>query len=132
MFNLVADADPRAFETVHHVIFGGEAPDPKRVREVVTQGAPKRLLHVYGPTEVTTFATWFEVREVLESAQTVPIGRPIANTTAYVLDDDMLPVPMGIPGELYLGGQDWRAGYFGRPGLTAERFVPDPFGAAEG
>ena len=61
LFNLLAGVDPSVFETVHHLLFGGEVPDPSRVREVVTQGAHQRLLHVYGPTEVTTFATWLEV-----------------------------------------------------------------------
>jgi amino acid adenylation domain-containing protein len=132
LFNLLAGVDPSVFETVHHLLFGGEVPDPSRVREVVAQGAHHRLLHVYGPTEVTTFATWLEVREVPESAQTVPIGRPIANTTAYVLDQNMMPVAIGLPGELYLGGPGVARGYFGRPSLTAERFVPDPFGSGQG
>ncbi len=132
LFNLLAGVDPSVFETVHHLLFGGEVPDPSRVRQVVTQGAHQRLLHVYGPTEVTTFATWLEVREVPESAQTVPIGRPIANTTAYVLDQNMMPVAIGLPGELYLGGPGLARGYFDRPSLTAERFVPDPFGPGQG
>jgi amino acid adenylation domain-containing protein len=132
LFNLLAAADPRVFETVHSVLFGGEAADPRRVREVVTHGRPQRLLHVYGPTEVTTFATWFEVRDVPEASQTVPIGRPIANTIAYVLDGDLMPVSPGIPGELCLGGPGLARGYVGRPGLTADRFVPDAFGSGDG
>jgi amino acid adenylation domain-containing protein len=132
LFNLLADADPSALKTVRYALFGGEAPDPRRVREVVTRGAPQRLLHVYGPTEVTTFATWFEVRAVPESAHTIPIGRPTANTTAYILDDDLMPVAVGIPGQLYLGGPGLARGYFDRPGLTAERFIPDPFSSGDG
>jgi acyl-coenzyme A synthetase/AMP-(fatty) acid ligase/acyl carrier protein len=87
-----------------------------------------RLLHVYGPTECTTFATFYLVRDVEESARTVPIGRPISNTTAYVLDRHGNPLPAGVPGELYLGGPGVAEGYLNRPELTRERFVPDPFG----
>ncbi|HEX6434179.1 MAG TPA: amino acid adenylation domain-containing protein, partial [Gemmatimonadales bacterium] len=127
LFNLLAAADPGVFETVRHVLFGGEAPDPRRVREVLGHRPNQRLLHVYGPTEVTTFATWFEVQDVPEGSHTVPIGRPIANTIAYVLDEGLRPVAVGIPGELCLGGPGLARGYFGRPALTADRFVPDPF-----
>jgi thioesterase domain-containing protein/acyl carrier protein len=97
------------------------------VREVLAHGAPARLLHVYGPTETTTFATWYEVRDIPEPAQTVPIGRPIANTTAYVLDRNMIPVPVGVSGELYLGGPGLARGYLDQPALTADRFLPNPF-----
>ncbi|MCP4655940.1 MAG: amino acid adenylation domain-containing protein, partial [bacterium] len=87
-----------------------------------------RLLHVYGPTESTTFATWQEVREVAEDARTVPIGGPLANTELWVLDRGLRPVPVGIAGELYLAGDGLARGYLRRPALTAERFVPNPFG----
>src|SRR5205814_3494293 len=86
-----------------------------------------RLLHVYGPTETTTFATWYRVESVPEGATTVPIGRPIANTQLFVLDRYLQPVPVGVPGELYIGGPGVARGYLDRPELTAERFVPDPF-----
>src|SRR5205823_3377668 len=80
LFNQVARTAPHAFRSVRHVLFGGEAADPRCVAEVLREGAPERLLHVYGPTESTTFATWFHVRDMPEGATTVPIGRPIANT----------------------------------------------------
>jgi acyl-CoA synthetase (AMP-forming)/AMP-acid ligase II len=90
------------------------------------------LLHVYGPTECTTFATFYPVSGVEENARTVPIGRPISNTTAYVLDNYGNPLPVGVPGELYLGGPGVAAGYLHRPELTRERFVPDRWGAETG
>ncbi|HSF41831.1 MAG TPA: MupA/Atu3671 family FMN-dependent luciferase-like monooxygenase [Thermoanaerobaculia bacterium] len=125
LFNQVVREEPGAFASVRHLLFGGEAADPDRVREALAAGAPGRLLHVYGPTESTTFATWHPVAAVPEDATTVPIGRPIANTRAVVLDRAGEPVPPGAHGELCLGGDGLARGYLGRPDLTAERFVPD-------
>ncbi|HSF38843.1 MAG TPA: condensation domain-containing protein, partial [Thermoanaerobaculia bacterium] len=125
LFNQVVREEPGAFAPVRHLLFGGEAADPDRVREALAAGAPGRLLHVYGPTESTTFATWHPVAAVPEDAATVPIGRPIANTRAVVLDREGEPVPRGAHGELCLGGDGLARGYFGRPDRTAERFVPD-------
>ena len=129
-FNQVAQQRPNAFAGVKHLLFGGEAVDVKRVREVVEGNGPERLLHVYGPTESTTFATWHEVKEV--GTVTVPIGRGIANTRAYVLDAAQRVVPEGVRGELYLGGDGLARGYLGRPEITAEKFVPDPFSEVGG
>ncbi|HEX2188169.1 MAG TPA: amino acid adenylation domain-containing protein [Longimicrobiaceae bacterium] len=131
LFNTVAREAPDAFATVRHVLFGGEACDPAAVRRVLDAGAPERLLHVYGPTETTTFATWHPVAELPEG-RTVPIGLPVADARAYVLDAQMEPVPAEVPGELYVGGDGVAAGYAGRPGLTAERFLPDPFSREPG
>jgi len=128
LFNQMAREVPDGFAPLRHLLFGGEAVDPGWVREVLERGRPERLLHVYGPTECTTFATWHRVEEVASDAATVPIGRPIANTDAYVLDAAMNPVPVGVRGELFIGGDGLARGYLGRPDLTAERFVPNPFG----
>jgi amino acid adenylation domain-containing protein len=127
LFNQVALTCPDAFRSVRHVLFGGEAVDPRPARLVLEHGAPERLLHVYGPTETTTYATWHLVREVPSDVASIPIGRPIANTRAYVLDRERQLVPVGVPGELYIGGDGVARGYLNRPELTAERFVPDPF-----
>ncbi|HSF38933.1 MAG TPA: condensation domain-containing protein, partial [Thermoanaerobaculia bacterium] len=109
----------------------GEAVDPAAVRAVLESGPPARLLHVYGPTETTTFATWQRV-EAVPPGETVPIGRPLANGTLYVLAPGLTLQPVGVPGELYLGGDGVAHGYHARPELTAERFVPDPFGSDPG
>ena len=86
--------------------------------------------NVYGPTETTVWSTAHRVEA--EGAPTVPIGRPIANTRLYVLDRLLVPRPPGAPGELYIGGGGVTRGYHGRPDLTAERFLPDPWSAAGG
>jgi amino acid adenylation domain-containing protein/non-ribosomal peptide synthase protein (TIGR01720 family) len=117
---------PSIFHTLDTMLFGGEAVDPSAVRLALGQG-PARLLHVYGPTETTTFATWYRVDHVPEGAVTVPIGKPIANTRLYVLDPERALCPIGVPGELYIGGDGVARGYLNRPELTRERFVPDPF-----
>lgn len=125
LFNLIARERPAAFAPLRTVLFGGEACDPRRVREVFAAGAPERLLHVYGPTETTTFATWHEVTEPAEGDRTIPIGRPIGATTAVVADPDGAPVAPGGTGELLLGGPGLATGYLDRPELTAQRFVED-------
>ncbi|QOY92808.1 amino acid adenylation domain-containing protein [Massilia sp. UMI-21] len=129
LFNLVAQGAPDAFAAMRAVLFGGEAVDPSMVRAVLQGGAPQRLLHVYGPTEVTTFSCWHAVDAVPKQAATVPIGRPLANGSCHVLDRHMQPVPVGVVGELYLGGAGLAHGYLARGGMSAARFVADPFGA---
>jgi non-ribosomal peptide synthetase component F len=98
LFNLVAREAPGAFKTLRHLLLGGEAVDPRWVLQVLQDGPPQRLLHVYGPTESTTFASWYHVECVPEDATTVPIGRPIANTELYVLDEHLNLAPVGVPG----------------------------------
>jgi amino acid adenylation domain-containing protein len=127
LFQLIARERPAAFAPLRAVLFGGEACDPRRVREVFAAGVPGRLLHVYGPTEATTFATWHEVEEPAEGARTIPIGRPIGATTAVVVGPDGSPVAPGGTGELLLGGPGLATGYLERPELTAQRFVEDRF-----
>ncbi|MBZ4377531.1 non-ribosomal peptide synthetase, partial [Corallococcus sp. AS-1-6] len=132
LFNQLARETPAAFQPLRHLLFGGEAVDPKWVRAVLDKGAPGRLLHVYGPTETTTFASWHLTRHVSLDATTVPIGQPLANTTLHVLDERLRAVPVGLPGELFIGGPGVARGYLGRPALTAERFIPDPFAGEPG
>ncbi len=132
LFNAVILEDPAAFRTVRHLLFGGEAVAPERVRESLAGGPPRRLLHVYGPTESTTFTTWHRVREVARADSTVPIGQPIGSTIVHVLDGGLRPAPAGVKGELCIGGEGLARGYAGRPRLTAERFVPDPLAGEPG
>ncbi|HYE95662.1 MAG TPA: amino acid adenylation domain-containing protein, partial [Rubricoccaceae bacterium] len=127
LFNQLVREGGGALMGLRHLLFGGQAVDPRPVRRLLEAGFGGRLLHVYGPTEATTFATWQQVTLAGTRGATVPIGLPIANTTAHVLDARMRPVPAGAAGELYLGGEGLARGYLNAAGLTAERFVPDPF-----
>lgn len=132
LFNVLSKQTPDVFANLQYLLFGGEACDPNQVRAVLNQaGGPQHLLHVYGPTENTTFSTWYEVTEVLPGSTTVPIGYPIANSTLYVLDEQLRPVPVGVPGEIYVGGIGVADGYLNRPELTREVFLIDPFHAGE-
>ncbi|MEU1130592.1 amino acid adenylation domain-containing protein [Streptomyces sp. NPDC005900] len=133
LFNRVADIDPRSFGGLRHLFVVGEVMDPRRTRAVLRGGAPPAHLHNgYGPSENATFSTTHLVDRLPEDAPSVPIGPALTNTTLHVLDPELRPVPIGVTGELYVGGPGVARGYLGRPGHTAERFVPDPFAARPG
>ncbi|MBE9243194.1 amino acid adenylation domain-containing protein [Microcystis aeruginosa LEGE 00239] len=127
LFNQLANLVPQAFSSLRCLLFGGEAVEPKWVQEVLEKGAPQRLLHVYGPTENTTFSSWYLVENVASTATTIPIGKAIANTQIYLLDKNLQPVPIGVVGELHIGGMGLAKGYLNRPELTQEKFIPNPF-----
>lgn len=127
LFNLMVARCPHAFRTVRHLLVGGDAVDPRWSRHLLRTSPPLRLINGYGPTECTTFSVTHHIEEVPEDAKTVPIGRPLSNSQAYILDRRMQPVPVGVPGDLYLGGDGLAKGYWRRPEITAERFLPSPF-----
>jgi nonribosomal peptide synthetase DhbF len=112
--------------SLKHVFAGGEALASSLARDV-TSGWNVRLVNVYGPTETTIQVTSWPWQDA-GYGQFAPIGRPIWNTQVYVLDDGLQPAPVGAAGELYIAGSGLARGYLNRPGLTAERFVADPFG----
>jgi acyl-coenzyme A synthetase/AMP-(fatty) acid ligase len=132
LFNQLAQHTPWAFHTVRALLFGGEAVTARWAHEVLQHGAPTRLLHVYGPTESTTYASWHLVEHVPQDASTIPIGRPISNTQIYLLNERLHPVPIGVAGELYIGGEGLARGYVNQPAMTADKFIPDPFSVTPG
>lgn len=132
LFNQVAAEAPGALRPLKHLLFGGELVDPRSVKRVLEEQPPERLLHVYGPTETTTFASWHVVDKATPGTGTIPIGRPIANTRLYVLDALLEPVPDGVTGEICIGGPGVARGYLNAPEATAEKFVPDPFSPEPG
>ncbi|MEE4185301.1 MAG: MupA/Atu3671 family FMN-dependent luciferase-like monooxygenase [Gammaproteobacteria bacterium] len=126
---LVQDEAARAaLGQLKAMMIGGEAFPPALAAQLRACGVGT-LLNMYGPTETTI---WSTVHEITADDTSIPIGRPIANTTVYVLDGARQPVLPGVAGELYIGGAGVARGYLGRPELTAERFVDDPFGAQGG
>ncbi|MBK5540914.1 amino acid adenylation domain-containing protein [Pseudomonas sp. TH07] len=127
LFNQYVQLIPEALKGLRMLLCGGERADPGAFRRLLEQAPDLRLVHCYGPTETTTFATTFEVRALAADADSVAVGGPIANTRVYVLDRSRQPVPLGAVGEIYIGGQGVARGYLNRPQLTAEKFVHDPF-----
>lgn len=127
-FMLLLDRETRrSLARLRTMVIGGEAFPAALARELRRE-TEADLINAYGPTETTI---WSTCHRVDSEEDIVPIGRPIANTELYVLDSSMQPVPVGVPGELYIGGSGVVRGYFGQPVLTAERFVPHPFSGAE-
>ncbi|MBV2081518.1 MULTISPECIES: non-ribosomal peptide synthetase [Pseudomonas] len=126
LFHQYADALMPVFRQLRYLIVGGDVLDPQVIGRVLKLGKPQHLLNGYGPTEATTFSTTFEITTLGEGA--IPIGRPIANAQAYVLDARQQPLPVGVTGELYIGGAGVAKGYLNLPQLSAEKFVPNPFG----
>jgi amino acid adenylation domain-containing protein len=130
-FNLVVDTLPEALAGVAQVMTGGEAVSPPHARRALELYPGLRLVNGYGPSECTVFASCWPVPAGFRGAA-LPIGRPTGDRRVYLLDRGWEPVPVGVPGELCIGGPAVARGYLGRPGLTADRFVPDPFAGEPG
>ncbi|MGE5291009.1 MAG: non-ribosomal peptide synthetase, partial [Micromonosporaceae bacterium] len=131
LFNTIVDEDPYTFAPLTELVIGGEAMSADHVRLAVRCLPSTRLLNAYGPAECSVMATMQELEMPPTRAHQVPIGRPLADTEVHVLDEGMRSVPAGVTGEVFVGGAGLAHGYLGRPGLTAERFVPSPFGTGQ-
>ena len=127
LFNQTALSRPEIFASLKYMIFGGDTADPRAVQRVLWEGKPEHLVNAYGPTENTTFTTWYDAQESDIGARMIPIGQPLSNTEVWVLDQQSRMVPVGVPGELCIGGDGLARGYIRRPELTAEKFVPHPY-----
>jgi amino acid adenylation domain-containing protein len=127
---LMGGARPADALPARLLVLGGEASRTEWIREVRALAPGMRVMNHYGPTETTVGVLTLPVAGSIDRA-TLPLGVPLPNVRVYVLDGGMRPVPVGVPGELYVGGAQVARGYLNRPGLTAERFVPGPFTAGE-
>ena len=131
LFRVMVDEQLPGLMHLRQLLAGGDVLSVEHVKRAV-ESSGVRLINGYGPTENTTFSCCYTVTDLSELENGVPIGKPIANTEAYVLDTNLNPVPSGVVGELYLGGKGLARGYVGRPDVTAERFVPHPYSKKEG
>ncbi|NOU19048.1 MAG: amino acid adenylation domain-containing protein [Bacteroidales bacterium] len=127
LFDSLYYGDNTLFEDLNYLITGGEALDKNTVNLMINNPArPRHLLNGYGPTESTTFTCTYSLDKTVETIS-VPIGKPISNRTVYILDKYLKPVPIGVIGELYIGGAGLAHGYLKRSELTKECFVSNPF-----
>jgi amino acid adenylation domain-containing protein len=126
LFELLVEERLDALPSLRQLLTGGDVLSAAHAEEFVARNPECRLIHCYGPTENSTFTTTHAV-ERGDRGQTIPIGRPIANSTVHVLDDRREPVPIGVAGEAWVGGDGVARGYFDDAAATRERFVADPF-----
>ncbi|WP_301542273.1 non-ribosomal peptide synthetase [Pyxidicoccus fallax] len=131
LFTQVVDSRPEALRNVRQLLTGGDVVSAPHVRRVL-EGMFIPVTACYGPTETTLFTSCHRMTDVAHVGSSVPIGKPIGNTRVYVLDASGQPVPVGVTGELFIGGDGIARGYVEQPALTAERFVPDAFSGIPG
>ena len=132
LFQLMVEQRPHDLGPLRQLLAGGDVLSPPHVRKALAALRDGVVINGYGPTENTTFSCCFPMTKDYPAGDRIPIGRPIANSTAYVLDEALRPVPVGVPGELYVGGDGLAHGYLQNPELTAEKFIPDPFARTPG
>jgi len=126
LFNQLFQQNPKIFRSLRLLLIGGEALTADFVNKFAGDSENPELINGYGPTENTTFTACYKISKnsCLES---IPVGRPVSNTKIYILDDNLQAVPVGVTGELHAGGDGLADGYLNQPGLTAEKFIKDPF-----
>ena len=130
LFHLMTDSSVDEFKKLRQLLAGGDVLSVPHVRRVLEVAPNCRLINGYGPTESTTFACCHTITN--PRLASIPIGRPISNTQVYILDRHKIPTPIGVPGELYIGGDGLALGYLNKPELTAERFIENPLPLAPG
>ncbi|WP_139487924.1 non-ribosomal peptide synthase/polyketide synthase [Brevibacillus dissolubilis] len=131
LFNVLVDREIECLAGLRHILFGGERISVAHAKKALAYMGPNKMLHVYGPTESTVYATYYPINEIKDDAITVPIGKPLANTSVYVIDRDNQLAPIGVPGELCISGDGLSRGYLNNEQLTSEKFVPHPYLAGE-
>jgi aspartate racemase len=129
LFHVMVEQRAEDLAPLRQLVAGGGVLSPSHVQKALGTLRDGVVINGYGPTESTTFACCFRMTKSYQAGDNIPIGRPISNTTVYVLDDELCPVSVGEPGELYIGGDGLSNGYLNNPELTREKFIPDPFSA---
>jgi aspartate racemase len=132
LFHLMVDERLQDLKPVRQLLAGGDILSVSHVQKVLRELPQCQLINGYGPTENTTFTCCYTITEPLQNGNSIPIGKAIANTQVYILDTYLQPLPIGVPGELYIGGDGLARGYLNRPELTAEKFIPNPFSQEPG
>jgi amino acid adenylation domain-containing protein len=127
LFHAIVSEDPSVLCGLRYLLVGGEVMDPVHAMTFLKHCNTTRFANVYGPTENTTLSTYYDIKLEDCSSESIPIGRPIANSDIYILDNAMHPVPVGITGEIYVSGDGIALGYLESPELTASKFLPDPY-----
>lgn len=127
LFNVVAETAPEAFQGLRELIVGGDVVSPEHVGRIMSRYPDLNVVNGYGPTEATTFSLCYRMPRNIDLRATIPIGRPIAHSDAYILDSQLRPVADGEVGDLWVAGDGVALGYLDRPDLTAEKFRRDPF-----
>jgi amino acid adenylation domain-containing protein len=127
LFHQMVDEQLSSLRSLRQLLAGGDVLSPQHVERLMAEIPTCTLINGYGPTENTTFTCTYRANDHSRWRHSVPIGKPIANTRAYILDRHLQPVPIGVVGNLYAGGDGLARGYLNRPELTAEKFIPDPF-----
>jgi fengycin family lipopeptide synthetase D len=131
LFNTLVDVGLSSLSHIRKVLFGGERVSEKHAAKALEYLGQDKILHVYGPTETTVYATYYQINQIKNNQITIPIGSPISNTVIYIMDLNLKPVPIGISGEIYIGGPGVCNGYLNNQALTKEKFLTDPFKPGE-
>ncbi len=126
LFQLMIDEHPESLKRLRYLLAGGDVLAPAYVRRALDALPDTRIINGYGPTENTTFTTCHHITTADLEKPSIPIGKPVSNTTVYLLDEQLRPVPVGIPGELHTGGDGLAIGYHAAPELTAGKFIFHP------
>ncbi|MFW9261611.1 amino acid adenylation domain-containing protein [Nostoc sp. CALU 546] len=128
LFNVMIDKMPQGLSDIKQLLFGGESVSVPHVRRALELLPRTQLIHAYGPSECTVFTCCYPIpKQLAENVHSIPIGKPIGDRTIYILDGDLHRVPIGVPGELYVGGASVARGYLNQPRLTSEKFIANPF-----
>ncbi|NET72460.1 MAG: amino acid adenylation domain-containing protein, partial [Sphaerospermopsis sp. SIO1G2] len=127
LYNSIIDENAESLSGIKQLLIGGEALSVTHVRKGLEKLPNTQIINGYGPTESTTFTCCYLISKIENNTESIPIGKPIGNTLVYILDENLQPVPVGVPGELHIGGAGLARGYLNRPQLTAEKFISNPF-----